>query len=105
MRRHTISRRSFLKSSAAFGAAWTEPWQALANEPGFSGIFPIVQTPYTEAGKLDFQTLAREAKVRYCIVSRWHHRRSRVSYPPQGRSHSGHRSRGRAARATKIRTS
>ena len=62
MRRHAISRRGFLTSSAAFGAAWAAPWGALANEPGFSGIFPIVQTPYTEAGKLDFQTLAREVK-------------------------------------------
>ena len=55
MHRYTISRRGFLKSSAAFGAAWAAPWEARANESGFSGIFPIVQTPYNEAGKIDFK--------------------------------------------------
>ena len=52
---HGIDRRSFLLLGAAL------PGFAAARKP-LSGIFPIAQTPFTEAGKLDLEVLAAEVR-------------------------------------------
>ena len=58
-------RRKFLRlvSVAAAGAALS-PLRAAPDHEGkpLGGIFPIVQTPYTDAGKVDFATLEKEVK-------------------------------------------
>src|SRR5262245_17124497 len=51
-------RRDFLKA-AAFGVASTG-WAASSKE--LRGIFPIMQTPFTDSDKLDTEVLAREVK-------------------------------------------
>lgn len=53
-----VSRRSFLAASAALGAL--RP--AAAAPSGFSGIFPIMTTPYLEDGGVDMATLAKETR-------------------------------------------
>ncbi|MCP5112298.1 MAG: dihydrodipicolinate synthase family protein, partial [bacterium] len=58
-----MTRRSFLRRAALAGAGLRFAVErAFASEPGFRGIFPIVQTPYTDGGEVDFQTLEREVK-------------------------------------------
>lgn len=58
-------RREFLRfvSLAAAGAA-VSPLHAAPGQKTkpLKGIFPIVQTPYTDAGKVDFATLEKEVK-------------------------------------------
>src|SRR5213593_3959235 len=51
-------RRDFLKA-AAFGLAAA---RLHAGSKELRGIFPIMQTPFTDAGKLDTETLAKEVK-------------------------------------------
>src|SRR3954453_16925575 len=51
-------RRDFLKA-AAFGLAAT---RLNASPKVMKGIFPIMQTPYAESGRLDTETLAKEVK-------------------------------------------
>jgi 4-hydroxy-tetrahydrodipicolinate synthase len=61
-----LRRREFLGTTAAavLGAAF---WRCSAGSSPkesferFQGIFPIVQTPYTDDGKVDFEILAKEA--------------------------------------------
>jgi len=59
-----FNRREFLTRSAAglVGARLLGTGSLLAAESEFSGIYPIVQTPYTEADKVDFDTLEREIR-------------------------------------------
>jgi len=52
------TRRHFLFALAAARAAAAETEQA----PEFRGVFPIMQTPYTEAGAVDFDVLAKETR-------------------------------------------
>jgi 4-hydroxy-tetrahydrodipicolinate synthase len=52
------NRRDFLKA-AAFGLAAGQ--LGAASKP-LRGVFPIMQTPFTESGKLDAETLAKEVK-------------------------------------------
>ena len=51
-------RRDFLKA-AGFGLAAAK---LDAGSKELRGIFPIMQTPFTGAGKLDTETLAKEVK-------------------------------------------
>jgi 4-hydroxy-tetrahydrodipicolinate synthase len=53
------NRRDFLKA-AAFGLAAAH-LNAAGTKP-MKGIFPIMQTPYQDSGRLDTETLAREVK-------------------------------------------
>ena len=62
---NAISRREFLAATAAVlgsraALAATEP-------PPLRGIFPIMQTPFTDAGALDLGTLARETQFLHRI--------------------------------------
>jgi hypothetical protein len=65
MQSGTLRRREFLGTTAAavLGAAF---WGCSAGSSTkedfarFQGIFPIVQTPYTDDDKVDFETLAKE---------------------------------------------
>jgi hypothetical protein len=52
------NRRDFLKA-AAFGLAAAH---LNAGTKPMKGIFPIMQTPYQDSGRLDTETLAREVK-------------------------------------------
>lgn len=57
------SRRDFLAAAAAAGSAmFLRDARGAAPEPRLQGIFPIMQTPFTESGKVDLETLAREAQ-------------------------------------------
>ena len=59
-----VNRRDFLRATLAASSCawWSRSLPALPGElDGFRGIFPIMQTPYTEAGAVDFGTLAKEA--------------------------------------------
>ncbi len=60
----SCTRRSLLLGSAAplAGAGWVFLDRAGAAQREHSGIYPIVQTPYTDDDKVDFQTLAREVE-------------------------------------------
>jgi 4-hydroxy-tetrahydrodipicolinate synthase len=51
-------RRDFLKA-AAFGLAVTK---LSAGSKPMRGVFPIMQTPFADSGRLDTETLAREVK-------------------------------------------
>ena len=51
-------RRDFLKA-AAFGLAAS---RLVAGSKELRGIFPIMQTPFTDSGKLDTDVLAKEVK-------------------------------------------
>jgi 4-hydroxy-tetrahydrodipicolinate synthase len=58
-----IQRRDFLATAAAAAASAT--WlRAAASDPGrkLEGIFPIMQTPFTDSGTLDVDTLIHEAQ-------------------------------------------
>ena len=56
------SRRDFIAraSALAAGTPLLRPSLWGAADERFSGIYPIVQTPYTESDKVDFATLAKE---------------------------------------------
>src|ERR1700686_738970 len=56
----SISRRRFLSSSSAASTLLLLPNARGGQEPQFEGIFPIVQTPFTDSDALDTETLARE---------------------------------------------
>ena len=60
-----LPRREFLRmfSLATAGAVFS-PLDAASSHKAkpLGGIFPIVQTPYTDAGKVDFATLEKEVK-------------------------------------------
>ncbi len=56
-----MHRRRFLQSLACFAAA-PQAYSAKIDPARFRGVFPIMQTPYTDAGALDFETLADETK-------------------------------------------
>lgn len=59
-----LSRRELLSAAAAFlaGAGVApDPLRAAAGRE-LGGIYPIVQTPYTDDDKVDFETLAREVE-------------------------------------------
>ena len=64
---HYLGRRDFLRTSLATGLGsifFCNLARALPDIGGkkFRGIFPIVQTPYTESNKVDFATLQREVE-------------------------------------------
>jgi len=63
------SRREFVTSAAAVGSSlWLSkllPAATAGEEKRFEGIFPIMQTPFTDAGALDTETLGREAQFLY----------------------------------------
>ncbi len=54
-------RRRFLQTFA-FAAASPLAWSAKMDASQFRGVYPIMQTPYTDAGALDLETLAKETK-------------------------------------------
>jgi 4-hydroxy-tetrahydrodipicolinate synthase len=56
------SRRNFLAAAAATGSAIFLPKAYGAPERKLQGIFPIMQTPFTESGAVDMETLAREVQ-------------------------------------------
>jgi len=56
------SRRGFLSTTAAAGVTLFVRNAFGANESKLQGIFPIVQTPFTESGSVDMETLAREVQ-------------------------------------------
>ena len=55
------TRREFFAAAAAAGTLLA-PRRVLGAERKLEGIFPIMQTPFTEAGALDTDTLAREVQ-------------------------------------------
>ena len=57
-----FSRREFIAASAAAGTALIIPPAFAAPEKRFEGIFPILQTPFTDTGGLDSATLEREVE-------------------------------------------
>ncbi len=60
---NTGSRRDFLAMTAVAGSAlFLRNASAAAPEPRLQGIFPIMQTPFTDSGSLDLETLAREVQ-------------------------------------------
>ena len=64
---HHLRRRDFLRTSLATGLGsifFCNLARALPDtgQKKFRGIFPIVQTPYTESNKVDFATLQREVE-------------------------------------------
>jgi 4-hydroxy-tetrahydrodipicolinate synthase len=56
------SRRNFLAAAAATGSAIFLPKAYGAPERKLQGIFPIMQTPFTDSGAVDMETLAREVQ-------------------------------------------
>ncbi|HTS51610.1 MAG TPA: dihydrodipicolinate synthase family protein [Bryobacteraceae bacterium] len=58
------SRRDFLALAAATTGSALFPRTAsgASGEPRLEGIFPIMQTPFTDSGALDLETLAREVQ-------------------------------------------
>ena len=57
------SRREFIATTAATGSALLlRKANGAAPEPRLQGIFPIMQTPFTDSGALDLETLAREVQ-------------------------------------------
>ena len=62
----SISRRDFLAAAAAGAALWPRAASA-APASRLQGVFPIMQTPFTDAGALDLATLAREAQFLHRI--------------------------------------
>ena len=58
------SRRDFLAMTAAAtgSALFLRPASGASGEPRLQGIFPIMQTPFTDSGALDMETLAREVQ-------------------------------------------
>lgn len=56
------SRRQFITTSAVAGSAIFFRSASAAQERKLEGIFPIIQTPFTEADALDSETLAREVQ-------------------------------------------
>lgn len=62
----STSRREFLAAAAATAAFL--PVQAAETKPKtFEGIFPIVQTPFSESGALDVETLGNEVEFLHRI--------------------------------------
>ena len=60
-----IQRREFLATAAAVASAMVPSGlRAASDDPGpkLEGIFPIMQTPFTDSGALDIDTLVREAQ-------------------------------------------
>jgi 4-hydroxy-tetrahydrodipicolinate synthase len=57
-----IHRREFLASAAAGGSMMLLRSAYGAGERRLSGIFPIMQTPFSDSGALDVETLAREVR-------------------------------------------
>ena len=55
------SRRDFLAiaGATACGSMFAHTASGARPEPMLQGIFPIMQTPFTESGALDLETLAR----------------------------------------------
>jgi 2-keto-3-deoxy-L-arabinonate dehydratase len=69
------SRRGFLETfgASALGFTWAGQEAFAASKPGpkpLRGVFPIGQTPFTEADKLDLDCLA--AEVKFCNRGRVH---------------------------------
>lgn len=62
----SISRRDFLAAAAAGSTLWSRAAGA-APASRLQGVFPIMQTPFTDAGALDLATLAREAQFLHRI--------------------------------------
>jgi dihydrodipicolinate synthase/N-acetylneuraminate lyase len=58
----TIHRREFLTLAAAGGSAMLLRSAKGAGERRLEGIFPIMQTPFTDSGALDVETLAHEVQ-------------------------------------------
>ena len=63
------SRRNFFKmaAAAAGSAALLRTARGATAEPKLQGIFPIMQTPFTDSGALDLETLARETQFLHHI--------------------------------------
>ena len=60
---NNASRRDFLAITAlASPAVFLRSASAATPEPRLQGIFPIMQTPFTDSGALDMETLAREVQ-------------------------------------------
>jgi hypothetical protein len=59
------SRRDFIGTAGA--ALFLRPASGAASEPKLQGIFPIMQTPFTDSGALDLETLARETQFLHRI--------------------------------------
>src|ERR1700676_4243236 len=57
-----MPRREFLAAAAAGGSLMLLRSAYGAPERKLEGIFPIMQTPFTDAGALDVETLAHEAQ-------------------------------------------
>jgi 4-hydroxy-tetrahydrodipicolinate synthase len=56
-----MHRRRFLQS-LALAASAPAAWAAKTDPTQFRGVYPIMQTPYTDAGALDIDTLSKETK-------------------------------------------
>ena len=63
------SRRDFfaMAAAAAGSAALLRTARGATAEPKLQGIFPIMQTPFTDSGALDLETLARETQFLHHI--------------------------------------
>jgi dihydrodipicolinate synthase/N-acetylneuraminate lyase len=62
----SISRREFLAAAAA-GSTLSSRVAGAAPASRLQGVFPIMQTPFTDAGALDLATLTREAQFLHRI--------------------------------------